>query len=351
MPVFTVHTLGAGQVTVSGGGSLSGLTQGDGSHLVGRSITLNSRDWTPVQVQDDDANFADNDATQTLSGAQTLYGTAYAAGRVVEAEYTLTVRAPDGTTYRIIGFNINEPGSPHPAYGTVEGLAFIGPPGGWPPAGTPLTVVSAGEGPSDTASPTPFSTYVSPICFVTGTRIGTAAGPRPVETLRPGAVVLTLDHGPQPVLWAGSTPVGGTPRATLPAFAPVRIRADAFGPGRPARDLHVSRQHRILVGGWRAELLFGTDEALFPAAGLIDGRAIAPDRPAGAWSYHHILLPRHGIVFAEGLAAETLLPRDACLASLSAEARAGLARILPDIRAYGPPARPILRRWEGALVA
>ena len=43
-------------------------------------------------------------------------------------------------------------------------------------------------------SPTP-----PPVCFVTGTLIDTAKGRIPVEGLRVGDEVLTLDHGLQPV--------------------------------------------------------------------------------------------------------------------------------------------------------
>jgi hypothetical protein len=351
LPVFTLYALGASNITVSGGGTLSGFTQGDGSHLVGRTLTLNTNAWQAVAVNDDDANFADNDGGQTLSGAQTVFGTAYAAGRVVEAEYTLTVTDPDGNTYQIIGFNINEAGSPHPSFGTIEGLAFIGPPGGWPPVGVPLNVAGAAEGPPGTGATTPFATYVAPLCFATGTRIATPDGPRPVQTIRPGDPVLTRDDGAQPVLWTGAIPVGGTPRAALPAFRPVRIRAHAFGSGRPARDLWLSRQHRLLVGGWQAELNFGADEALAPAAALADGRGIAEVRRDGTWSFHHLLLPRHAILSAEGLDAESLLPGDLAPATLAPAAARALARAVPDPRRYGPPARPLLRRWEAALAA
>jgi hypothetical protein len=351
VPVFTVYTLGAANISISGGGSLSGYTQGDGSHLLGRTITLNSNAWQAVQIQDDDNNFADNDTTQVLNGAQTIFGVSYASGRVVEAEYTLTVRDPSGNFYTIIGFNINEPGSSYPAYGTVEGLAFVGPPGGWPPIGTPLTVTARSEGPNNVTNPTPFTGYVSPFCFVSGTRIATPSGLQPVETLRPGDLVSTADSGDQPVLWAGQTPVGGTPAADRPAFQPICVRAGAFGPGCPARDVYLSRQHRILVGGWQAELNFGASEVLAGVHGLADGAAILPEAPAGNWAYHHLLLPRHEVLFAEGMAAESLYPDAAGLDALDTTSRDAVAHALPRARHYSPPARPILRRWEAALAA
>ena len=46
------------------------------------------------------------------------------------------------------------------------------------------------------------------ICFTAGTRIRMAdGGEARVETLRPGDLVWTLDHGPQPLRWRGSRTV------------------------------------------------------------------------------------------------------------------------------------------------
>ena len=47
------------------------------------------------------------------------------------------------------------------------------------------------------------------ICFTAGTRILTPHGPRPVEDLRPGDLVITRDNGPQPLRWTGRREVVG----------------------------------------------------------------------------------------------------------------------------------------------
>ncbi|MBW4985499.1 Hint domain-containing protein, partial [Mameliella sp. CS4] len=44
-----------------------------------------------------------------------------------------------------------------------------------------------------------FSFQSGPLCFLKGTLIDTATGPRPVETLRPGDMVETLDSGMKPI--------------------------------------------------------------------------------------------------------------------------------------------------------
>ena len=45
------------------------------------------------------------------------------------------------------------------------------------------------------------------ICFTPDTAIETPFGPRPIQDLRPGDLILTKDHGPQPLRWIGSRTV------------------------------------------------------------------------------------------------------------------------------------------------
>lgn len=46
------------------------------------------------------------------------------------------------------------------------------------------------------------------VCFVAGARIATAEGPIAVEALRPGDMVLTLDHGSQPLRCGSRRSIG-----------------------------------------------------------------------------------------------------------------------------------------------
>lgn len=351
---YSVWMLEKGNITVSDGASLDGITQGDGSHLVGRSITLDSNDWLETRVRDNDGFFDDNDNDQHLDGHQQIDGANYTPGTKVEAEYRLTLQDPStGETWDVLGYNVN---NSSPAYGTVEGLAFVGPSGGFPPVGVPLTVTQASEGPNFSGQPrVAADDLVSPACFVAGTLIETPDGPLAVERLRAGDRVVTADHGPQTVRWAGSVHVSPQRLARAPAFHPVLIRAHALGPGRPRRDLRVSQQHRILIDDWRAELMFGTASVLAPAAHLIDGRGIDIDRRGAAVCYVHICFDRHEIVDAEGLAAESLRPGPQALASLPAPARAELLALFPRLVAIpdvpAAAARPMLRRPEARVLA
>jgi hypothetical protein len=331
MAKFSIFALGESQLTISGGEQLDGITQGDGSHLLGLTITLNSGAWTEMQLRDNDTNFGDNDSGQRFAGTQDFDGTTYSNGARVEAEYGLLLS--DGVnTWQVVGFNVN---NSSPSYATVEGLAFIGGAGGFPPVGVPLTVISAQEGPNFAAA-----SYATPICFDRGTLIDTGKGLRAVETLRPGDLVHTLDHGLQPLRWIGGRHAMGVGR-----FTPVEIAPGVLGNARPLR---VSQQHRILVTSPLAELHFGEAEVFVCAGDLVDGDLIRLV-PGVSVQYFHLLFDQHQIVFGNGIASESFLPgpywQDAGDAQMLAEVHAAM----PGIATYGPAARHTLKRHEAAM--
>src|SRR5690606_23050660 len=80
------------------------------------------------------------------------------------------------------------------------------------------------------------------VCFTRGTLIDCADGARPVETLRVGDLVQTLDRGLQPIRWIASRRLGAE-LAAQPRLCPIRIRKGALGPGMPAADLPAAPQH------------------------------------------------------------------------------------------------------------
>lgn len=183
-------------------------------------------------------------------------------------------------------------------------------------------------------------------CFAAGTRLETEAGPCEVEALQPGMRLRTRDNGWQEIRWVGRSRVNG--RGCL---APVVIEAGALGDhGR----LVVSPNHRMLVGGWRAELLFGEPEALVAAKALVDGRAIR-FAPCPQVEYVHVLLDSHEVIYAEGAETESFYPGEVGAGVLGPEARAEIDAIFPGLlagaRCYGALARPELRRYEAALIA
>ena len=174
------------------------------------------------------------------------------------------------------------------------------------------------------------------VCFVAGARLATPDGPRPVEQLRPGDLVVTRDNGPRPLRWIGRRRVRAAGR-----FAPVEFLAGAIGNAAPFR---VSPQHRVLLTGWRAELHFGEPEILVPAIALVDDHRVLR-KPGGVVDYVHILFDRHEIVGIEGALAESLYPGPVALSGLDAAARDEVLELFPELaggtQAYGPMARPV----------
>ncbi|SHE42451.1 Hint domain-containing protein [Ruegeria intermedia] len=179
-------------------------------------------------------------------------------------------------------------------------------------------------------------------CFTQGTRIRTQTGDRPVDSLKPGDLVATVDHGLQPLRWIG--------RRTVPArgaFAPVLFRRGVIGNDR---DLLVSQQHRMLVRDWRVELNTGHAEALAPAKHLVNGHSIAL-RPGGHVTYLHLLFDRHELVWSEGCISESFHPGTLGWSSLDEAARAEVLSLFPELaqrglQAFGPTGRPALRAYE-----
>lgn len=323
-----IYTLPAGDITVSGGGSLSGITQGDGSHLQPGTITLNSNAWQTLDINDNDTSFADNDSSQQLNGDQTYDGVLYANGTRIEAEYTITVQDPDGVTYTIIGVNIREPGAAN-SFGTTEGLAFVGPVGGFPPIGVELTVIATSEGPSN--GTTAFGDYATPPCFTAGTLINTADGERAIEDLSVGDLVDTLDNGLQSVRWIGKVTYSAAELAFLPNLVPIVIQKGALGDNFPKRDLAVSPQHRVLISDWRAELYYGEAEVLVAAKYLQNDKTIRPLKSNEKVTYFHVLFDQHEIISSEGLFTESFQPGAEVCNALDVEVQNELLKVFPEL--------------------
>lgn len=192
------------------------------------------------------------------------------------------------------------------------------------------------------------------VCFAAGTMILTRQGDRPIETLEVGDIVITRDHGPQEIRWIGATTFPSSYVAANPMLRPVLIRRDAIAPDIPTRDLRVSRQHRILISDWRAELLFGEpDGVLTPAFTLCNDSTIIQERPTKPVTYLHMAFDQHEVIFANGLEAESFHPADRTVAGLSSPLREELLRIFPELEngfAY-EAARQELRVKEAVLLA
>jgi hypothetical protein len=186
------------------------------------------------------------------------------------------------------------------------------------------------------------------LCFAAGTLIGTAQGETPVEALRPGDLVMTVHGGPllQPLVWVGRMEVDVSRLRNRAAIAPILIRAGALGSDLPRRDLRVSPNHALFLGG-----------RLVPAGLLVNGTSIIQEGWCRHVSYHHIELAEHGLVLAEGAVSETYLDAgnrylfdNAAIAPIAVDfgahrtLRRSSASPCAPLLAEGDPALAIIRR-------
>jgi Hint domain len=142
------------------------------------------------------------------------------------------------------------------------------------------------------------------VCFLRGTRILTANGYRPIESLTVGDRVAARFAGPSPIEDIRRFTLGRTgPRGTwVGASRPVRIRAGALGDNVPAEDICLTASHAVF-----------TDGVLVPVINLVNGTSILFETAEGheTLDFFHIALARHDVIDADGLACESY--RDAAV--------------------------------------
>ncbi len=133
------------------------------------------------------------------------------------------------------------------------------------------------------------------LCFYPGTGIATPDGTTAVEALRPGDLVLTA-NGPLPVRWIGQSHIA-TRFADKQRSLPVRITAGALGNSLPVRDLLLSPDHAVFIGGILAQ-----------ASALVNDVTILREYDVPAqFTYYHVELATHELLLAEGVQAESFV--------------------------------------------
>ena len=185
------------------------------------------------------------------------------------------------------------------------------------------------------------------VCFTRGTQILTDRGEVAIEDLEEGDCVQTMDSGLQPIRWIGSSK-----RKARGNLAPICIKEGTLG---NARDLFVSPQHRMLITGWRAELLTGETEVLASAKSLVNDSTITRVE-GGEVEYFHMLFDKHEIVFAEGAPSESFHPGQEGWKALDAPTRDEILELFPELEDgafenYGPTARTNVKFGDGQVLS
>jgi hypothetical protein len=181
-------------------------------------------------------------------------------------------------------------------------------------------------------------------CFVAGTLVKTSLGAKPVEDIEVGDEVWTYDRGFQSVRWVGNVEVDAVGHLAPIEFAPGAIGNHGY--------LRVSPQHRVLVRGWQAELICGTEQVLVAACHLLSEGKVRRVF-GGRVRYVHILFDRHEIVETDGAFSESLYIGTQSLRTLPNASVAEIFELFPNLKARvgsEPIARQIARRHEAALL-
>ncbi|MDN5786730.1 Hint domain-containing protein [Pseudorhodobacter sp.] len=171
------------------------------------------------------------------------------------------------------------------------------------------------------------------ICFTAGTLIETPTGVSLIEDLRPGDLVMTRDHGAQPVRWLWSKRRTVAEMTVNPKLRPVRFAKGSLGDGLPKRDLYLSQHHRVLVASAIAQRIFETPEVLIAAHCLTGLPGVETVLPPTDVFYFHLLLDAHEILLAEGTASESLFLGEQSFRAMEAAALNEL-RLLLGIEAH-----------------
>ena len=142
------------------------------------------------------------------------------------------------------------------------------------------------------------SPYAHPIAapapkagFVFGTILLTRDGEIPVEFLSPGDRIITRDTG-----FARLDAI----RCRRVLTRAISFAAGSLGDTRPDQDLVLPAAQPVLIRDWRAQAMFGVDQALVRADALVDGEFIRDTGPQKMRLYQLQFADPH-VIYAGGL--------------------------------------------------
>ncbi len=148
------------------------------------------------------------------------------------------------------------------------------------------------------SAPRRFADVVS-VSFLAGTHLTMSDGSqRAVEDLSVGDNILTRDHGARNIRW-----LEHQTRRAVGSAAPVRITEGTLN---CARDLRLTPQHRLFIWQRSDEVGAGRSEVMVKVDALVNGTTILREE-GGHIDTYQIVFDAHEIIYAEGIAVESLL--------------------------------------------
>ena len=135
-------------------------------------------------------------------------------------------------------------------------------------------------------------------------------------------------------------------------FPAVRAQLAALDPLAAVRRLRAGLPLQIEVEGEPVDL--APDEVLVQARDLVNGRSVVVDSQLREVTYIHMLLPKHQIVWANGVETESFHPASTALSTLDDGDRKRLLQHHPEFamepQSYGAAARRNLTTSEAAIL-
>lgn len=252
-------------------------------------------------------------------------------GAAIHLDCALTFMSPDGqTTDAILLVEVD-------GKGDVENIFLV-----------PLSALATGleyrlVGIDTTNAQQKFA-QVACVSFTRGTHITMASGEqRPIEDLSVGDRVLTRDDGVQAIRWIGHSTV-----RAVGEFAPICIQAGTLNNDK---DLIVSPDHRLFIYQREDRLGAGRSELLVKVRHLVNGDTVRV-QDGGFVDYFQLLFDSHQIIYAEGIAAESMLIDSRTKAVLPQELSDAMGDVIPghsDLPHAGlDVSEPLLNRPDAA---
>ena len=285
---------------------------------------------TRIKVGDDEGVFDEIDGSQTITKDVDLDGTSYGAGTTIHTAYDLINTA---TGHKVTSLHFGGDGYQQGAiHGIVSTIEMV--------PGVDYTFNTERTSHNQNNQ---YSDYYA--CFAKGSLIETDRGQVPVEELSVDDLVKTRDHGFQPIRW-----IGGKTMSAVGKLAPIVFAKGAIGNDV---ELVVSPEHRMLIEGYRVEMLFGQDQVLVSAKFLCDGDMIYR-KAGGTVTYFHFMFDQHEIVYSNGVPTESFLPEKNAMSGLECSAQQEIFEIFPELEFNGHSyiaANMCLKSYEAKLLA
>ncbi len=174
-----------------------------------------------------------------------------------------------------------------------------------------------------------------------GANIRTPCGPRRVELVRPGDLIVTRDNGLQPVRLIWQREIKPADIAAGLSAAPICLCPRAVGPMMPQNKIYLAPDHRVLVPGYR---LLGQDETtccLVQAQELAKSSDAAyTDSTAMVTQFYAFIFDTHQVFCCNGLPVESFLAGAKEISKLRESHRHDIVNLFPRLQsepnAYPP---------------